>query len=82
MNIELTIFSAPSAAADRSLNKELWRITHRIDRCIRRALKETGVLEKQLMDLTIYGRSFYTPEQQATVQARVVELMQGLKPCA
>jgi len=66
--------------ANRKWNKATWQYMRRLGRCMDRAMQETGVMEKQMLDLIIYGKAIQTPEDSEKVSKRTTELMNGLKP--
>lgn len=65
---------------DRSWTRDMWKFFHRYGRCIDRAFRESGSLDKQMLDMLVYGRGEYTPDQLQTDAERVSQLMNGLKP--
>lgn len=63
---------------NRSWNKVMWKYMNRLGRCIDRARNESGSLDKQLIQMAVYGTNMYTPEEQKIDADRIAQLMSGL----
>lgn len=52
----------------------------RLWRCIARAQRESGSMQRVMGDTLIYGQGAYTQEMQQVDTDRTMQLMEGLKP--